>query len=202
MGDADGLAGAQDTEFLQRDLAEGGEESREGGTQARGWWSLAVGGGEWGHSRGGEGHPARLSPSLPFPASDAGPSVNRWQRAGAQQPRNRAQEELLNLDPRIQILGLAQLIPTGCATWGRSPGLSPRLPHCGATWGLEACMEGWVGRGWLGSGVLVCEVWVSYRDRQFWPCPGLPGISGPGVQEAGYLLGCLQKIFSAFILLY
>lgn len=45
MGDADGLAGAQDTEFLQRDLAEGGEESREGGTQARGWWSLAVGGG-------------------------------------------------------------------------------------------------------------------------------------------------------------
>lgn len=78
---------------------------------------LGGGGGEWGHSRGGEGHPARLSPSLPFPASDAGASVNRWPRAGAQQPRNHAQGELLNLDPRNRVLSLAQLIPTGCATW-------------------------------------------------------------------------------------
>lgn len=44
-GDGDGLAGAQDTEFLQGDLAERGEESREGGAQARGGWSLAGVGG-------------------------------------------------------------------------------------------------------------------------------------------------------------
>ena len=53
-------------------------------------------------------------------------------------------------------------------------------------------MGGWVGRGWVGSGVPVCEAWVSYWGRQFWPCPRLPRISGPGVQQAGYPLGCLQ----------
>lgn len=47
VGDADGLAGLK-TQNSSRDLAEGGEESREGGTQARGRWSLAVAGGRGG----------------------------------------------------------------------------------------------------------------------------------------------------------
>ena len=81
--------------------------------------------------------------------------------------------------------------------------ITDELPHCGATWGLEACMDGWVGRRWGGSGVLACgglgfllgsPVWAlprALRNFRVW-CSGsrVPIGLSP------------KKIFSAFILLY
>lgn len=173
---------------------------------------LARGGGPGGgRGQGGVGDtswavrgiPARLSPSLPFPTSDAGALCGQWQRAGAQQPRSPCPGGASEFRPENPDSWLSAHMPAGCATWGRSPGLSP-LPHCGATWGLGFCKvdEGGWGRGWLGSGVLVCEVWVSYWDRQFWPIPWAPRNFWAWCSGSRVPVGCLKKIFSAFILLY